>query len=160
MQSKTNCGSNREGCSIQALFFVMYRDAVRKLILLLCKRKEVTGIAREFSKEFYNSKVWKEVREAVLKRDCYLCQTPGCYQAAEEVHHKKLLTPENMKDPRITVNMDNLISLCSKCHKEIHHCDKVAGLKARGRQQDILPEIEFDENGYSLPVRQAPRGSG
>lgn len=117
-------------------------------------------MAREFSKAFYNSAVWKEVREAVLKRDRYLCQMPGCYQAAEEVHHKEHLTPENMGILSITVNMDNLISLCGRCHKAIHHCDKVAGLKARGRQQDILPEIKFDEDGYPVPVQQAPRGPG
>lgn len=112
-------------------------------------------MARDFSKAFYNSALWKEVREAVLKRDRYLCQTPGCYQAAEEVHHKQHLTPGNIGDPNITVNMDNLISLCGNCHKARHHTDKVAGLRARARQrqQDILPEIAFDADGYPFPVQ-------
>ena len=110
-------------------------------------------MARDFSKAFYNSALWKEVREAVLKRDHYLCQTPGCYQTAEEVHHKQHLTPGNIDDPNVTVNMDNLISLCGDCHKAMHHTDKVAGLRARARQQDILPEIEFDADGYPFPVR-------
>jgi len=111
-------------------------------------------MAQEFAKAFYNSKLWQNVRESILKRDRYLCQIHGCYSPAEEVHHKIKLTPENINDVNITVNPDNLVSLCSECHKAIHKCDKAAGLRKKNRkaQEKILPDVVFDENGYPNPV--------
>lgn len=117
-------------------------------------------VAREFAKAFYNSRLWRdEIRPSILKRDKYRCQMDGCYNPAEEVHHIKHLTPENINDVNITVNPKNLISLCGECHKSIHKGDKVAGLKKRATTQSIIPEIEFDEDGYPIPVAQSPRGS-
>ena len=34
-----------------------------------------------------------------------------------EVHHKEPLTPENINDPAITLNWDNLELLCKDCHE-------------------------------------------
>lgn len=39
------------------------------------------------------------------------------HNPAEEVHLKKELTPDNINDISVTVNPDNLISLCGDCHK-------------------------------------------
>lgn len=108
-------------------------------------------MAKEWAKTFYNSVLWKQVREAVLKRDRYMCQSYGCHNIAEEVHHKIELTPENINDPSITVNMDNLISLCSTCHKAITKAEH-----KKQKASSILPEIIFDGNGY--PVIAPPRG--
>ena len=80
-------------------------------------------MAREFSKAFYHSKQWQQVREYVLMRDSYLCRI--CGQPAEEVHHKIHLTPENLYDPRVNLNPDNLISLCRECHFKEHVADKI-----------------------------------
>lgn len=108
-------------------------------------------MAQEFAKSFYKSKLWQEVRESILKRDNYLCQTKGCYNPAEEVHHKTKLTPENINDTNISVNPSNLISLCAECHKAIHLGDKVAGIRKKTKeQQSILPDVIFDENGYPI----------
>ena len=63
-------------------------------------------MAREFSKAFYHSKQWQQVREYVLMRDSYLCRI--CGRPAEEVHHKIHLTPGNLYDPRVNLNPDNL----------------------------------------------------
>ena len=116
-------------------------------------------MAREFAKAFYKSKLWQDTREAILKRDKYRCQRANCYNPAEEVHHIKPLTPANIGDVNITVNPANLICLCGDCHKAIHKKDKVAGLKKRTTpNKSFLPEIEFDENGYPLPVAKSPRG--
>lgn len=115
-------------------------------------------MAREFAKAFYNSGMWKNIREQMLKRDKYTCQTVGCYQPAEEVHHIIHLTPENINDVNITLNPKNLICLCGDCHKAIHKGEKIAGLKRRASRQSILPEIEFDENGYPIPVSNPPGG--
>lgn len=112
-------------------------------------------MAQEFAKAFYNSEVWKQVRISILKRDSYLCQMRGCHNPAEEVHHKIKLTPDNINDPKITVNPGNLISLCSECHKQIHKADKAAGLRKKNRKtsKKILPDIIFDENGYPIPIK-------
>lgn len=59
-----------------------------------------------------------------MKRDAYLCQDclkRGMYKPAEEVHHITPLTPENINDESITLNMDNLISLCKDCHAKRHN---------------------------------------
>ena len=118
-------------------------------------------MAQEWAKAFYNSKQWQQVREAMLKRDRYRCQTPGCYNPAEEVHHKKKLTKQNINDPLISLNPDNLICLCGDCHKARHRRDKVEGLRKRAKyaQQNILPTVEFDADGYPIVVAtQTPRG--
>lgn len=100
-------------------------------------------MAKEFAKSFYNSKQWKQTREYILKRDCYLCVL--CGRPAEEVHHKEHLTPSNIGDPRITMHESNLISLCGDCHKRIHTGD-------RQKHNDILPLISFDDDGNVILV--------
>lgn len=111
-------------------------------------------MAKEFSKAFYKSDVWREVRESILKRDRYICQAAGCHNPAEEVHHKIRLTPDNINDPNITVNPKNLISLCGDCHKIIHKGDRTAGARNKREQsgKKILPDVIFDENGYPIPI--------
>lgn len=103
-------------------------------------------MARNFAKPFYNSPEWRKVRQAVLMRDRYLCVK--CGKPAEEVHHKKHLTPENIGDPRITMNMDNLISLCKDCHFEEHRGEHGQGRK-EGQFRDEYP-YEFDANGMLI----------
>ena len=118
-------------------------------------------MAQAWAKAFYNSAQWKACRESILKRDRYRCKAEGCYNPAEEVHHKTRLTMLNISDPNISLNPENLISLCGDCHKKRHRRDKVEGLRKRAkyRQKDILPEVEFDANGYPVEVtRETPRG--
>lgn len=90
--------------------------------------------------KFYKSKEWKKARQLVLIRDKFLCQ--HCGQPATEVHHKKHLTEQNVYDPTISLNPDNLVSLCWNCHRKEHQADDGMGR--------ILAEqnpYEFDENG-------------
>lgn len=102
-------------------------------------------MAREFSKAFYNSKEWKETRDFVLKRDKYLCAV--CGAPAEEVHHKKHLTPDNIYDPKVTMNPENLVSLCKDCHFEQHKADKAAGHRKEDKRFGETEKYYFDENG-------------
>ncbi len=37
-----------------------------------------------------------------------------------EVHHKIHLTPANVDDDEISINSENLILLCTKCHNKEH----------------------------------------
>lgn len=94
-------------------------------------------MAREFAKSLYNSREWNKVRAYCLMRDKYLCQ--DCGRPAEEVHHKEYLTPQNIGDISVSLNPDNLVSLCRDCHLARHK-----------REQNVLPKIVFDENGNAV----------
>jgi len=103
-------------------------------------------MARAFSKSFYNSKEWKATRDYILKRDKYLCTK--CGAPAEEVHHIKHLSPSNIGDVNITMNPDNLTSLCKDCHFAEHKADQIRGRREAHGIADCDIEYEFDENGY------------
>lgn len=80
-----------------------------------------------WAEAFYKSKAWQRCRENIWKRDaglCVDCLKSGRIVPAEEVHHIIALTPLNVKDPRITLNPDNLVSLCRECHKLRHGARK------------------------------------
>lgn len=81
-------------------------------------------MAREFSKSFYKSTVWKQTREYIFDRDNGLCQdclNKGMIRPGKEVHHKIFLTIENINDTAITLGEDNLILLCKECHHKRHN---------------------------------------
>ena len=61
---------------------------------------------REFAKEFYLSPAWRRAREYVFRRDAGLCVE--CGDPGEIVHHKTPLTPENIRDPSVSLGEDNL----------------------------------------------------
>ena len=78
---------------------------------------------KDWARNFYSSQQWQNCREYVKKRDSYLCQDclrKGFVTPAEEVHHIIPLTPSNINDPSISLNAENLISLCRECHKARH----------------------------------------
>lgn len=92
-------------------------------------------MAREFSRQFYNSAAWKSCRESYKRAKgglCEDCMARGIITAGAEVHHVIELTPENVKDPNIALNWDNLRLLCKDCHAKRHtkrryKVDKVTG---------------------------------
>lgn len=85
-------------------------------------------------KSFYNSSAWKRKRMEILERDHNECQ--DCRKRlqdaandgkqltgrdrkiwrAEEVHHIR----ELREYPELSLNNDNLISLCTQCHNNRH----------------------------------------
>lgn len=78
---------------------------------------------KDYSRKFYKSKRWQEMRAYIFSRDRGLCQDcleKGIYNPMEEVHHIKPITPDNIDDPSITLNESNLISLCRECHRARH----------------------------------------
>ena len=101
-------------------------------------------MARDFAKSFYNSKEWINTREFILKRDNYLCR--DCGRPASEVHHIEHLTPQNIGDVTITMNPDNLVSLCRDCHFERHR-----GEHGKGRETQEDYNYTFDANGMLIP---------
>lgn len=105
-------------------------------------------MAQRFSKSFYASKEWKMTREYILKRDNYLCVK--CGSPAEEVHHIIHLNPNNIGDVKITMNPDNLMSLCKDCHFKEHYKDKAEGHRMDKFKDDNVAMYEFDENGMPI----------
>ena len=78
---------------------------------------------RDFAKQFYSSKAWKECREAYKKSvgyQCERCKAKGLLSPAEVVHHKIHINRHNIKNPEIVLSFDNLEALCRKCHGEEH----------------------------------------
>lgn len=102
-------------------------------------------MAREFSKPFYNSKEWKKTREVILKRDNYICK--HCGMPAEEVHHIKHITPRNVYDLNITMNPDNLISLCKDCHFKVHKEERAQSV-ARSNKRRAHKRIINNDGTY------------
>ena len=80
-------------------------------------------MARDFAGNFYKTATWKAVRKAYIKSVgglCERCYAKGLIKHGDTVHHKIHLTPENIHDPNVTLDPDNLILLCRDCHAEMH----------------------------------------
>lgn len=80
-------------------------------------------MAKDFSRAFYDSKAWKNIRNEYKKYRgglCEVCWAKGIIKAGEIVHHKIELTPSNIDDPNIALGWDNLQLVCRECHAEIH----------------------------------------
>mgnify|MGYP001113623276 CR=1 FL=1 len=70
-------------------------------------------------KEFYGSPAWKKQRKYRLQMDSYRCAR--CGGVAVDVHHKTKLTENNISNFEISMVLENLESVCRKCHnKETH----------------------------------------
>lgn len=78
---------------------------------------------KPFAEAFYKSKAWQDCRAAYLEHVgglCECCLAAGRYTAAEIVHHKIPLTPDNINAPKVTLNWDNLEAVCRECHAMRH----------------------------------------
>ena len=85
--------------------------------------------------EFLGTRRWKRKREAILRRDGYLCQECKRYGRkrnghpvpAEVVHHIQHYD----EHPELALDDGNLISLCEGCHNKMH--------PERGGQRRSIP---------------------
>ena len=94
-------------------------------------------MAKDFSRSFYNSQSWKNCRDSYMESVNHLCErclSQGILKPAAIVHHKIELTPDNVKNPNITLNHNNLQAVCRECHEAIHNNHK------RKRRYDILED--------------------
>ena len=78
-------------------------------------------MAKEFAKPFYNSMAWQKCRASYIAYrqsiDGGMCET--CHEEVGViVHHKEWITPDNINDPDITLNHDNLKLDCWVCHNK------------------------------------------
>lgn len=61
------------------------------------------------------------------------------------MHHIVELTPMNITDYNVSLNLDNLVSLCFECHQKKH--------KGKG---DVDEGYTFNEYGQVVPARSIP----
>lgn len=82
---------------------------------------------KPWAKAFYLSPQWRACRDGYIKSVgglCERCYRKGLISPAEIVHHKVYITQQNIHDPRVTLNWDNLEALCRECHEAEHRKGK------------------------------------
>ena len=83
-------------------------------------------IRSEAVERFYTTRTWRNCRKAFAESKGNLCELclkrgviePGAKDRPLEVHHKIPLTADNVKDPKVALNWDNLQLLCKTCHED------------------------------------------
>ena len=91
--------------------------------IIMLQGKQRVKEMKEYASVFYKSKAWQRCRDGYAKSVGYLCERcmrQGIYKHGDIVHHKMHITPDNICDPDITLNWDNLELLCRECHAEEH----------------------------------------
>ena len=97
---------------------------------------------KEWAEWFYNSQSWEACRDGFLASKGWLCERCSTQDnpiPAKIAHHKIYLTRNNINDPWITLNWNNLEALCQDCHNREHHRKGGARYK-------------FDAEGNVVPI--------
>lgn len=106
-------------------------------------------MAKEWSKQFYNSKKWKKSRDAYIAYrilvDGGICEECG-RQQGYIVHHTVMLTPDNINNPDISLNHKIMKYVCKDCH------DRYEGHGVGNKK--IKPLCAFDEQGQPISLRE------
>ncbi|MFS0864115.1 HNH endonuclease [Fredinandcohnia sp. 179-A 10B2 NHS] len=92
-------------------------------------------MAKEFAKKFYKSKAWRKCRESYIPSVHGICE--HCGDAGYILDHIIELNPDNINDPNITLNHENLQYLCLECHNK----------KTFRKYEPVVEGLMFDENG-------------
>lgn len=82
---------------------------------------------RSIDSSFYKTGAWKKCRAGYIKSVgglCERCLAKGLIVPGYIVHHKIHLTQDNVMDPSITFNYDNLEYICFDCHQQEHFSAK------------------------------------
>ncbi len=91
--------------------FVYCSEWCKKACPIFGKHKFPKGFKKATSRE-----VQSELRQIVLERDSWTCQK--CGETKVELHCHHITGVE--QNPIESADIDNCITLCKKCHKEIH----------------------------------------
>lgn len=110
---------------------------------------ESVNMAKEWAKSFYNSKAWQQCRDSYISKrtaiDGGICEVCGINQGSI-VHHKKILTQNNIGNPDVTLKHSNLQYVCKDCH------DKFEGHGVGSKK--IKPLFDFDKDGQPVSLRE------
>ncbi|RSL32658.1 HNH endonuclease [Salibacterium salarium] len=93
---------------------------------------------KPYAKQFYKNAAWRNCRQAYFVQQHGLCER--CSRPGDVVHHKKYITPENINDPDVTLNHENLELLCQTCHNREH----------LGSSDPLREDVAFDEEGQLI----------
>lgn len=105
-------------------------------------------MAKDFSRDIYNSWRWRKTAKAYAQSKNYVCER--CHNqnfigtgkpAHFIVHHKHPLTADNVTDDNIVYGWDNLELLCIYCHNAVH-------------SSQLDRECEFDDDGNPIGIRE------
>ena len=73
---------------------------------------------------FYASKAWHDLRERLVVERYGRCERCGKDFSGQKfqliAHHKEHLTDDNLKDPAVALNPDNIEIVCPACHSHYH----------------------------------------
>lgn len=110
-------------------------------------------MAKPFAEAFYKSQAWKRCRLSYIAKrrltDGGLCEVCN-ERLGYIVHHKVILTPENIRDPEIALNHDLLSYECKGCHDAheghglTHGVEAVCAFDREGNVLGIRPPFERD----------------
>lgn len=91
--------------------------------------------------KIYHSTAWRKLRKYYFEKQhgiCERCQEPG-----EIVDHIEEITEDNVNDPNITLNEENLQLLCLACHNR----------KTFTKHLPIREGLGFDEFGNLIQIK-------
>ena len=94
---------------------------------------------KDFARDFYRSKAWRDVSTAYMTSRFYLCER--CGSPATICHHKTFLNAQNINDPEISLNPERLECVCQDCHNKIHSLKRTI--------------TRFDDEGNIAGVRKS-----
>lgn len=102
---------------------------------------------------FYKSKQWQRVSRLYMTQQNYICER--CGGAAVICHHRKYITPANLNDPAITLNLDNLEALCQECHNKEHFQKYTKAIfDGRGEMVGAKESAELEEYKKAIEALQ------
>ena len=97
----------------------MELNKTEKAIFNLMKPKIIAGIKYLENRKQRSSEEYKVWRLTVFQRDSFTCQKCNRVGGKLNAHHIKRFA----KDKENRMNIDNGITLCEKCHKELHRLE-------------------------------------
>jgi len=93
--------------------------------------------------KFYNSSQWRKVRNVMISKSHGICSRCGKTFNSRDliVHHKISLNEDNINNPEVSLNLNNLEVLCWDCHNSTH-----------SKNEDMNRAMVFDDKGNIIDV--------
>lgn len=89
------------------------------------KPKRRTDTRRHERSKIYQDSRWQRLRLSHLRAHplCEICERAGRVTPGEDVHHIVSFTSaaDEYERDRLAFDPDNLMTLCKRCHQEMHH---------------------------------------
>lgn len=86
---------------------------------MLVKKNNIHALLFHSGSRLFEQKQFALLKQNVMLRDKYLCQNCGVNRGLC-VHH---IIPVS-EDANLSLEKDNMVTLCNKCHNLVHSCDK------------------------------------